>query len=59
MHEIESTPIDISHIPFSRYGAYVSVTAEEGKNPLPSTMWLNASGTGRPLNSGFYRTAGL
>ena len=34
MGKIDSTPIDISHIPFSRYGAYVSVTGEEGKKPL-------------------------
>lgn len=28
------TRIDISHIPFSRYGAYVSVTRDEGKKEL-------------------------
>lgn len=26
------TPIDITHIPFSRYGTYVAVTRDEGKN---------------------------
>ena len=24
--------IDITHIPFSRYGAYLAVTRDEGKN---------------------------
>jgi len=34
MDKTDSTPVDISHIPFSRYGAYVSVTGEEGGKPL-------------------------
>ena len=25
-------PVDITHIPFSRYGAYLAVTRDEGKN---------------------------
>ena len=29
-----NTPIDISHIPFSRYGAYVSITAEQDSDFL-------------------------
>ena len=29
---MKETKIDITHIPFSRYGAYVSVTREEGKD---------------------------
>jgi hypothetical protein len=31
---MNSAAVDISHIPFSRYRTYVSVTAEEGKKPL-------------------------
>jgi hypothetical protein len=29
----DATRIDISRIPFSRYGSYVSITAEEHKKP--------------------------
>ncbi|MBO7405011.1 MAG: hypothetical protein J6V24_08625, partial [Clostridia bacterium] len=29
---MQETRIDITHIPFSRYGAYVAVTRDEGKN---------------------------
>ncbi|MBE6711070.1 MAG: hypothetical protein E7579_08125 [Ruminococcaceae bacterium] len=32
--------IDITHIPFSRYGAYVSVTRDEGKNGSPAAKEL-------------------
>ena len=29
---MQETRIDITHIPFSRYGAYLAVTRDEGKN---------------------------
>ena len=29
---MRQTRIDITHIPFSRYGAYLAVTRDEGKN---------------------------
>ncbi len=31
---MSETRIDITHIPFSRYGAYISVSRDEGKNEL-------------------------
>lgn len=31
---MNETRIDITHIPFSRYGAYVSVSRDEGKKEL-------------------------
>jgi len=32
------TKIDITHIPFSRYGAYLAVTRDEGTGAVPSGL---------------------
>ncbi len=44
---MQTTKIDPTHIPFSRYGAYVAVTRDEGKNGEPDAKELVIQGVRR------------